>query len=225
MHQNENLDATIDSKSTGWAADFRHNPDQALKNFVIKNLPYQDRNISDADINFITSKFKEYIELYNISDDKVRQEKMEQFLDPEKWRTQAEQDKIKAEYNELIQQGESPEDVADYLKQTFPITSCSKFQTLNNVLIFSTFRQTSKLGLNFFHEQKVPVMFQFSDYTGKTLTKNVNSVLKENFWKEGHKDPLTGGSAITNSELRHANRLQMILHKKFNIKLAPGGNQ
>ena len=51
---------------------------------------------------------------------------------------------------------------------------------------------------------------------------DTNSKPDENFWKEGHLNEQTGGSIITNSELRHAKRLQMRLGEEFRIKLARG---
>ncbi len=104
----------------------------------------------------------------------------------------------------------------------------------DNVLAYSTFRQTSKLGIDFFREQKVPVLFQFSDNKGRSLAgEGKNKIINEDFWKtskhEGEK-PITG-SSITNSELRHVNKIlqNQNLDEKTSsqagIYLASGGLQ
>ena len=79
----------------------------------------------------------------------------------------------------------------------------------DNVLVYATFRQTSKLGLSFFKEEKVPVMFQYADYNGSSLRNNFQKkVDAEDQWKGDNLDIKAGGSAITYSEMRHIERMQ-----------------
>ena len=75
--------------------------------------------------------------------------------------------------------------------------------------MYSTFRQTSKLGIDFFLENNVPVLFQHAAHRHNDLSEKnrMQKIITENFWKEGQLDKDTGGSLITHSELRHANHL------------------
>ena len=73
-------------------------------------------------------------------------------------------------------------------------------------MVYATFRQTSKLGLDFFKSQNKPILFHMSN---RDLTDfgNPDWILNERHWKDGQIDPTYGGSEITHSEVRHANKL------------------
>lgn len=223
IHQ-EKCDWNTKVKTTGWKAEFSANPDKALRNFIIKNTNYNYRDTTEEELQIVQNKFKEYIEIYNIPDDNDRKQKMDDFFKLENWQTDEQKLSYKKEYDELIADGERKEDVDDYLQSTQGLDSLKSYQYFNSILSYATFRQTSKMGLSFFHEQKVPVLFQYSDYSGKSLKNTSDTVLRENFWKSGQFKKDCGGSAITHSEMRHAERMRKEFGDAFNLKLAFGGN-
>ena len=101
---------------------------------------------------------------------------------------------------------------------------------LNNVFVYATFRQTSKLGLEFFQEQNKPVMFQFADYNGNSLEGrfvDIKNEIKNRKDENGNITINQGklGSAITHSEMRHAARMQKRLDAQFDLNLVYGGNK
>ena len=70
------------------------------------------------------------------------------------------------------------------------------------------FRQTSKLGLDFFRQRGVPVMFQWTNHQGVSL-ENSDKTIKNTWWK----DPADSvhnhyGATITFSEMRHVVKMQ-----------------
>ncbi len=202
MHQDPNA-ADGNEKTTGWKAAFRRNPQEALKQFVLKNLPYGSGRVTDAEADFLAGKFNKFIEFYNNGKGtpQRRQEYINHFFKAEKW--------------QLPDSSRTPEELRGLFE---------------NVIIYSTFRQTSKLGIDFFREQKVPVMFQFSGHNARSLEGEGNAkITGENFWKNSVSGEY-GGSSITNSELRHINRilaqeqLDQANSSKAGIYLAAGGH-
>ena len=80
--------------------------------------------------------------------------------------------------------------------------------TFSNVFTNAMFRRTSKMGLEFFKEQGIPVLFQYADYTGKTMEGRFNSEVKYEAAKHGLDDVRkSGGSPITYSEMRRAAKI------------------
>ena len=76
----------------------------------------------------------------------------------------------------------------------------------SDILMYATFRQTSKIGLDFFKSQGKPILFHTSDR--KSMDFGDMAWIKgENHWKSGQLDPKYGGSEITHSEIRHATKL------------------
>jgi hypothetical protein len=70
------------------------------------------------------------------------------------------------------------------------------------------FRQTSKLGLDFFRQRGVPVMFQWTNHQGVSL-EDSDKTIKNTWWK----DPADSvhnhyGATITFSEMRHVVKMQ-----------------
>jgi hypothetical protein len=208
-------EADGNQKTTGWKAAFRNDPDQALKQFVTKNISrgvsQSVNGINDAEIEFIAGKLKKFVE-----------------ISVEETKTQEQRQKVSNDFHDFYRVDdkwklEGSDKTPEVLKNIF-----------DNVLAYSTFRQTSKLGIDFFREQKVPVLFQFSDNKGRSLAgEGKNKIINEDFWKtskhEGEK-PITG-SSITNSELRHVNKIlqNQNLDEKTSsqagIYLASGGLQ
>lgn len=76
------------------------------------------------------------------------------------------------------------------------------------------FRQTSKLGLEFFKQEGTPVMFQWSNHEGVSL-ENSEKTITNTWWKDD-RDSVHNhyGATITFSEMRHVMKMQA----------APGGN-
>ena len=197
MHQDPNA-VDGNTKTTGWKAAFRKNPDEALKQFVLKNIPYGHGRLSDDETQFLAGKLKEFVEIFNSE----RHNSLQSFYKSGNWK--------------LSGSEKTPHDLRELFE---------------NVLVYSTFRQTSKLGINFFREQKVPVMFQFSDNKGNSLEGEGNAkIIGESFWKNSESSD-HGGSSITNSELRHINRilvqenLDLTHSSEAGIYLAAGGHE
>ena len=223
MHQNAEPDPS--GKQTGWKADFRRNPEQALRNFVIKNMS-RNSNRSDEFIGKVTQRFKEFLEISNIQDPAERKSRMGEFLKPEKWLTEKQINDYKQKVMDYADDHDLSYEQAleRYGKKHDILYGSSLFVSMQNVLTVSTFRQTSKLGLDFFHKQKVPVLFQYADYSQKDLTgEGMQRIKNESHWKEGRIDENTVGSPITHSEMRYAQRKQQELGDEFNVKRAHGG--
>ncbi|MBQ3681462.1 MAG: hypothetical protein II922_00080 [Succinimonas sp.] len=202
MHQDPNA-VDGNTKTTGWKAAFRKNPDEALKQFVLKNIPYGHGRLSDDETQFLAGKLKEFVEIFNSEGtSEERHNSLQSFSKSGNWK--------------LSGSEKTPHDLRELFE---------------NVLVYSTFRQTSKLGINFFREQKVPVMFQFSDNKGNSLEGEGNAkIIGESFWKNSESSD-HGGSSITNSELRHINRilvqenLDLTHSSEAGIYLAAGGHE
>lgn len=72
---------------------------------------------------------------------------------------------------------------------------------LSNVLMLSEFRQTSKLGLEFFRSQNISVVFQNADCKGRTFLGRIDTVLKANSWKKGYVEDETSNSPTAYCEM------------------------
>ena len=70
------------------------------------------------------------------------------------------------------------------------------------------FRQTSKLGLEFCRQEKIPVLFQWSNHEGVSLGNN-DTALLDTWWKDP-RDSIHNhyGATITHSEMRHVMKMQ-----------------
>lgn len=82
--------------------------------------------------------------------------------------------------------------------------------SINEVLTTAFWRQTSKLGLDFFKEQKVPVVFYWTNHAGHALADN-DAALADKWWKNPS-EKLTDhyGATITYSEMRHVQKMQKL---------------
>ena len=91
-------------------------------------------------------------------------------------------------------------------------------QTLcEDVVRVMFFRQTSKLGLDFFKKEGVPVMFQWSTHKGISM-ENAGNTLKNKWWQD-NSDSIRNhiGAAITFSEMRHAEKMMADADDPVNI--------
>lgn len=233
---NEYLHQPADSvveKQTGWKAEFKADPDKALKNFILKNLSYDFRDISANELNVLIKDVKRYLDIMNIPDKNERDRKLEEFFDLSNgWRNEKEQEEYEKELQSLRNDyPDSPEEeIIAFANVNNNIGKTRRFLMLNNVFVYSTFRQTSKLGLDFFHEQNIPVMFQFADYKGADLEGrfgDIENEIKNRKDENGNfiRIPNKAGSAITRSEMRHAIRMQKRLDLDFDLNLIHGGNK
>ncbi len=211
----------VTEKQTGWKAAFSADKDRALKQFILKNLPYSFRNVSEESVDLVAQKIKEYVEIFHMEDSPEKTRKLDEFFKKENWFGPEDQ----ALLNERIE--EYGEEDGREMFEGNPLESRQLYGLFTNVFVVSTFRQASKLGLDFFLEQGVPVMFQYADYNGKSLKGREDEFRKENYWTQGCdavKDKGVGGSAITHSELRRVFRLlERPGGKELNVKFAEGG--
>jgi len=217
-----------DAGLVGWKKDFKTNPDQALRHFVIKNMPASTMKAglgNDESIDLMCRKIKEYVAIYNMEDGDEKKARMAEFLKFENWPcTENDKATIEESIEELIQKKATklkitPEDArrlhgkaireAFYAKQpSMALTSLTSYRLFANVIMYSTFRQTSKIGLDFFRSQDKPILFHTSNRNLMDFG-NTDWILQEKHWKEGQGqlDPTRAGSEITYSEVRHAHKL------------------
>ncbi len=79
---------------------------------------------------------------------------------------------------------------------------------LDEIFGAAFFRQTSKMGLDFFYEQKTPVMFYWTNHQGQTMPED-NRALTEKWWKNSKESFLNHyGASITFSEMRHVQKMR-----------------
>ena len=83
------------------------------------------------------------------------------------------------------------------------------------------FRQTSKLGLEFFRSKKIPVVFQWSDFNGKSLDNaEGKKEINDKWWLNGYKKSSAGKyGSITYSEMRHVERMNQTKNKIDVVKV------
>ncbi len=215
-----------DTGLVGWKKDFKMNPDQALRNFVIKNMPASTLKDGGADaktIDFMCDRIKEYVAIYNMEDGAEKDAKMAEFLKFDNWpRTKDDDAILKKQMADLItdkarEKNMPPNEAwrrfgkeirADFIKNNprEALKSNASYRTFANIIMYATFRQTSKLGLDFFKSQNKPILFHMS-HRNLTDFGDIAWIKGENHWKTGQIDPTYGGSEITHSEVRHANKL------------------
>jgi len=227
LHQSEGQGD--DGNLIGWKKDFKLNPDTALRHFVIKNMSAKLMKFQNEEmINAMCSKLKEYVEAYNEPNKAKQIEKMNAFFNPDTWllsqkekadidkmvddalvesakqQNKTDIDHVRSKYGEKYRDSWFKKNGANALLNS----AAKSYNIFINILTLSTFRQTSKLGLDFFKEQGKPVLFHMSN-RDLTNFNNVDQILGENHWKtgEGQLDPTYGGSEITHSEVRHADKL------------------
>lgn len=78
---------------------------------------------------------------------------------------------------------------------------------LDGVVACAFFRQTSKMGLEFFKENRTPVMFYWTNHQGQTISEN-NRTLSSKWWKNPANSVSDHyGASITYSEMRHVEKM------------------
>jgi hypothetical protein len=215
-----------DDNLVGWKKDFRLNPDAALRHFVVKNMPASSISAGLATeemIGKMCGKIKEYVEIYNMEDGPAKDERLKDFFDLAKWDKSDDDnrlinEKLESRYRATAKDKNMPvvevkrrfgkQIRADFQKApAYKALECvSSYRLFANIIMYATFRQTSKLGLDFFKEQGKPVLFHMS-HRDLTDFGNPRWILEENHWKSGQLDPKYAGSEITHSEVRHADKI------------------
>ncbi len=172
-------------RETGWVGEAaRKGIDRMMESLIRKNIPGDTLRIAgeymlaDKDITALSYFFQELA---------ARDGK-------------ASKDELKA----LIMEGlgyagyesTSPEFVEDLLS------------IATKVMRNMVFRQTSKLGLEFFKQEGTPVMFQWSNHEGVSL-ENCEKTITNTWWKN-ERDSVHNhyGATITFSEMRHVMKMQ-----------------
>lgn len=185
------VDPQADKGATGWKGEFaRKGFDVAMGELVRKNIPGEDRticnglhDINDADIKIIGNALAE-IARRNcaVTDDEIVGIIKDQF-NTGAVAYPADQPVTMKLLNELAR-------------------VCST--TIRNMF----FRQTSKLGLDFFAKQGIPVMFQWSNHKGVSLENHEKTI--ENRWWKNPGDSIHDhyGATITFSEMRHVKKME-----------------
>ena len=215
-----------DGNLVGWKKDFKLNPDQALRHFVIKNMPKSFMSagkLNDEVINKMCDKLRSYVEIYNMEDGPAKQAQLDDFFNFANWdQTEKDKTRIEGAIKELIADKADKANIdektaakrfgAEIRNAFYKGKPCKAMEKLDSYVLFSdilmyaTFRQTSKIGLDFFKNQNKPILFHTSD---RDLTDfgDMQWIKDEGAWKNGQLDPTYGGSEITHSEIRHANKL------------------
>ncbi len=214
-----------DAGLVGWKKDFKTNPDKALRHFVIKNMPASAMNAGYANDEFVDlmcQKLREFVTIYAMEDGDEKTAKMSEFLKVKNWPcTESDKTTINKSINELINKkaeelridpqkakqlhGKAIKE--DFYASPSKALSClSSYRLFANVLMYATFRQTSKIGLDYFKNQGTPILFHTS-HRDLSDFGDTGWILNENHWKSEQFDPTYGGSEITHSEVRHANKL------------------
>ena len=185
----------INVKKTGWQAAFKADKNKALRSFIIKNFPTEFHASKDL-IDKLANKLEEFANLANI------------------YKKEGNSDNYKTAEQRFLK-------FQDWAKSTDnhnEVCKTDDFMIFQLIITTATFRQTSKLGLSFFKERQVPVMFQFSDRERNTLAgTSFENITNNKFWQSGDYDGQHIFSRITESELRHVKRI--LEQEKNNINI------
>ena len=210
LHRLMNLpQGTVPAKETGWEATFAAaaDKDEALAQFVLKNLAYGAKDISPDEFKELCTRVKRFVELSAMPEGDEKARLMKDFFKRENWLGPREQQRLedmRREYGD----SSTEQEIMDYFDSVTPMAACERYINFSNVFTNAMFRQTSKMGLEFFKEQGIPVLFQYADYTGKTMEGRFNSEVKYEAAKHGLDDVRkSGGSPITYSEMRRAAKI------------------
>lgn len=199
-HMSSNKKAENINKKSGWAYEFAKNPDKALKKFIQKNISFASK-LAKGDLGRLTNLFKEYIRVYNQAEGEERTQNLKQFM-----KDHFHQGKmVRGNDGELYY----PHDLQRGCGEDEDNSITRLEDLFNDVLRTAFFRQTSKIGLDFFRKRNVPILFQWSDYRGVTHEKNQEKEgignIKNKWWLKNPSKFAEGqtGESITYSEARH----------------------
>ena len=184
---------------------FARDKNAAMRSFILKNLSYGARGVSSETVDLLAKRMTSYVDICAIDDKKERDAKLGEFFKKSNWLMPKEQ----KDYDDFKEK--NGEAMADSVLEGKTLDERRLFNLFRNVLSIAFFRETSKIGLDFFRSKGTPVMFQFSDYSGKSYVGRENDLFKTEAWREGENSQgfrEKGGSAITSSEMRHAVRMK-----------------
>ncbi len=190
-------------KQTGWEASFARDKNAAMRSFILKNLSYGAKDVSSATVDLLAKKMAEYVEIYAVADKDERDRQMGEFFKKTNWLMPEEQVK----FNDFS--AKNGKAAAESTIERKTLDERKLFNLFRNVLSIAFFRETSKIGLDFFRSKGTPVMFQFSDYSGRSYVGRQQELFAPEAWRDGEESQWfreKGGSAITSSEMRHALR-------------------
>jgi len=201
MHLPEGHKST---KETGWEASFARDKTAAMRSFVLKNLHFTYRDISSEIVDLLAERLTTYVDIYAIEDKAERDQKLKAFFAKSNWLKPDEQ---KA-FDKLVNKHGRQE--AGSVLERHSLDSFGLFGRFQNILRYAFFRQTSKLGLEFFRSKGTPVLFQFSDYSGRSYHGREQKLTERDGWRDGEDSPVfrkKGGASITSSEMRRAMKM------------------
>jgi hypothetical protein len=200
----------VPAKQTGWEATFANarNKDEALAKFVLKNIPKSAKDITPKEFEVLCSRVKRFAELSAMPEGEDKARQMKEFFKRENWLGRAEEDKLDELRNDESYKDCTEEEIQGLFEYSTPTERCQRYVTFSNVFTNAMFRQTSKMGLEFFKEQGIPVLFQYADHTGKSMEGRFVAEVKNEAARHGLDDiRKSGGSPITYSEMRRAAKI------------------
>ena len=175
-------------KSTGWVGEAARNGIiKTMDALVRKNLPGDEKticfgrhDINDMDIRALGTLLAEIAVRGGVMNDKDQEDIL---------------------YSALC--------LAGYKEGEITLNLMKELSRLSGTILRNMFfRQTSKMGLDFFRQRGVPVMFQWTNHQGVSL-EDSDKTIKNTWWK----DPADSvhnhyGATITFSEMRHVAKMQ-----------------
>ena len=200
----------VPAKQTGWEATFANaaSKDEALAKFVLKNLPKSSKDIAPKEFEDLCARVKRFAELSAMPEGEDKALQMKEFFKRENWLGPAEEDKLKDLRKDESYKDCTEEEIQGLFEYYTPTDRCQRYITFSNVFTNAMFRQTSKMGLEFFKEQGIPVLFQYADNTGKSMEGRFCAEVKGEASKRSLDDiRRSGGSPITYSEMRRAAKI------------------
>ncbi len=185
-----------DKQATGWRGEFARNGlDKAMEIFVRKNLPGEGLKI---DMDAMGNNVLE------INDNLVPLLADALKLIATKGNGNLTEELVESCIREAARDGG--------LEVEDPHVYALK-EALNLIVDTALFRQTSKLGLDFFKETNTPVMFYWTNHKGHTLPNNTRT-LNDKWWKNTDESIKKHyGASITFSEMRHVQKMLKVMPK------------
>lgn len=190
-------------KTTGWANQVnKYGVDATLKGFILKQMEpdLRDNYLKDGTID-------SYVEILKECVDKYKKGAL-----------------TKEEYNAILDKhfpNHKVDDNGDHHEDFY------KHRAFGDVIANAFFRQTSKLGLEFFQEKGIKVVFQWTNKHGLSMNTEKNQAeLHNKWWLNNQHKKLSNKfkyGSITYSEMRHVERLAKKLgEKNLNVNKLTG---
>jgi hypothetical protein len=181
----------LDAKTTGWlgSARVKKDPERMIRSFIDKNvLPELRHLLKNADIMTV---------VVNIFMAATKSADPYGYLANEIKKLEAPREREEQAWIKAMQEGQS--DPACPARDTLRV--------IDNVMTTAFWRQTSKLGLEFAAQEKIPVLFIWKDSAGRDLTSG-NSPQKKLWWHDEYALDHKYKGEVTYSEMRHLDRMK-----------------